>query len=267
MRKSTIFYGSHFDEKAIRETLRAFEKSSSKKTEYQSLTVVRKKETWTYDTLDEFYAALPNSLPQVIARDYDCKTFLAMTEKRYGVTQFDVAAPTSEKIETVFSALESHIERCRIPDWQENEERPIRIFIGHGHSHDWKDLKDHLHDKHNYEIEAYEIGARAGHGIRDILQYMLEGSSIAFLVMTGEDQMMDGTTNPRLNVVHETGLFQGKLGFERAIVLLEEGTKEFSNMHGIQHIPFAKGNIAAIFGEVLAVLRREFGPTSKSSSR
>ena len=27
----------------------------------------------------------------------------------------------------------------------------------------------------------------------------------------------------RMNVIHEVGLFQGRLGFERAIVLLEEG--------------------------------------------
>jgi hypothetical protein len=49
------------------------------------------------------------------------------------------------------------------------------------------------------------------------------------------------------------------LGFSKAIVLLEDGTEEFSNIAGIQQIRFAKGNIKETFGEVLAVLRREFG--------
>jgi predicted nucleotide-binding protein len=61
-------------------------------------------------------------------------------------------------------------------------------------------------------------------------------------------------------VIHETGLFQGRLGFSRAIVLLEDGAEEFSNLAGIQQIRFAKSNIKETFGEVLAVLRREFGP-------
>jgi hypothetical protein len=48
------------------------------------------------------------------------------------------------------------------------------------------------------------------------------------------------------------------LGFSRAIVLLEQGTEEFSNLHGIQQIRFAKGNVRETFGDVLAALRREF---------
>lgn len=109
---------------------------------------------------------------------------------------------------------------------------------------------------------AYEIGARAGHAIRDILEEILEKSSFALLVMTAEDETADGRRLARQNVIHETGLFQGKLGFSRAIVLLEEGTEEFSNIQGLQQIRYTKGRIKETFGEVLAVLRREFRPDS-----
>ena len=37
----------------------------------------------------------------------------------------------------------------------------------------------------------------------------------------GEDEHKDGSVHPRENVIHEAGLFQGRLGFPRAIVLLE----------------------------------------------
>jgi predicted nucleotide-binding protein len=36
-----------------------------------------------------------------------------------------------------------------------------------------------------------------------------------------------------MNVVHEAGLFQGRLGFTRAIIMLEEGCEEFSNIEGL----------------------------------
>jgi predicted nucleotide-binding protein len=94
---------------------------------------------------------------------------------------------------------------------------------------------------------------------------MLTESSLAFLVLTGEDETADQCLRARQNVIHETGLFQGKLGFSRAIVLLEEGVEEFSNLAGIQHISFPKGHISETFGEVLAVIRRESDrPTRKS---
>jgi predicted nucleotide-binding protein len=75
--------------------------------------------------------------------------------------------------------------------------------------------------------------------------------------MTAEDEQPDGRMRARENVVHEIGLFQGRLGFKRAIVLLEEGCEEFSNIHGIGQIRFPKGNIGAKFEEIRQVLERE----------
>jgi predicted nucleotide-binding protein len=91
---------------------------------------------------------------------------------------------------------------------------------------------------------------------------MLSKTSIAFLVLTGEDRDADGEWHARENVIHETGLFQGRLGFSRAIVLLEKGTVEFSNIHGIDQVRFSKDNIKEVFGDVLAVIRREFDKSS-----
>jgi hypothetical protein len=48
--------------------------------------------------------------------------------------------------------------------------------------------------------------------------------------MTAEDAHADNTSHARENVVHEAGLFQGRLRFERAIILLEQGCAQFSNI-------------------------------------
>ena len=61
----------------------------------------------------------------------------------------------------------------------------------------------------------------------------------------------------RENVIHEAGLFQGRLGFRRAIVLLEEGCAEFSNIKGLGQIRFTKGKIKAVSEEIRQVLERE----------
>jgi len=89
------------------------------------------------------------------------------------------------------------------------------------------------------------------------LSEMLDAAAIALLVMTGEDEQTDGKLRVHMNVVHEAGLFQGRLGFTRAIVLLEEGCEEFSNIQGLGQIRFPKGNIKAAFDEVRQVLERE----------
>jgi predicted nucleotide-binding protein len=85
----------------------------------------------------------------------------------------------------------------------------------------------------------------AGVAISERLNEMLEAPGFAFLVLTGEDEQATGKFNPRLNVIHEAGLFQGKLGFEKAIILKEEGCEDFSNVHGLTDIRFPKGKIDA----------------------
>ena len=88
---------------------------------------------------------------------------------------------------------------------------------------------------------------------------MVIKSSFAILVLTAEDKDESGSFRARQNVIHELGLFQGHLGFSRAIVLLEEGTEEFSNIHGVHQIRYSKGNVRETYGDVLATLHREFG--------
>ncbi len=86
---------------------------------------------------------------------------------------------------------------------------------------------------------------------------MLDDAGIAFLILTGEDELFDGKVQARLNVVHEAGLFQGRLGFTKAIILLEDGCDEFSNIQGLGQIRFPKGNLKQAFEEIRRVLERE----------
>ena len=86
---------------------------------------------------------------------------------------------------------------------------------------------------------------------------MVNQATFAFLVMTAEDEHGDGRYHARENVIHEVGLFQGKLGFRKAVLLVEDECEKPSNVHGLTHIGFPKHRIDAAFEEVRRVLERE----------
>ena len=164
--------------------------------------------------------------------------------------------------------LESIFEQLDIyTDLPINTEQPMnqntvntenkKIFIGHGGSHVWRELKDFIVEILGLEYEEFNRISPAGKTNKERLKEMLEVCGMAFLIMTGEDEQADGSFSARDNVIHEAGLFQGKIDFERAIILLEEGCQEFSNIEGLGQIRFSKGKIEDTFGEIIKVLQRE----------
>ena len=150
----------------------------------------------------------------------------------------------------------SHLER-KYRRSRADERIGTNVFIGHGQSSLWKDLKDFVQDRLKLPWDEFNRVPVAGITNIARLSEMLDAAAIAFLVMTAEDEMADGETQARMNVVHEAGLFQGRIGFTRAIVLLEEGCKSFSNIDGLGQIRFPKGDISAKFEEIRRVLERE----------
>ncbi len=165
-----------------------------------------------------------------------------------------------------FMALESLVgcagrilKYMEINDLIEREEMTTgsKVFIGHGSSPLWRELKDFLQDRLHLEWDEFNRQPTAGMTTAERLQQMLPTSCFAFLVMTAEDQHANQTLHARENVVHEVGLFQGHLGFRKAIILLEEGCSEFSNIVGLSQIRFPQSNISACFEEIRLVLERE----------
>jgi predicted nucleotide-binding protein len=273
MKKKKDYPWTKFSPDTIRKASALFEKlTNPDKQKEVTLYLVANvnDEQWTHDSEDEFFPDYRQGPPSnatyckyiwtkidEVKKIEEGKLWLYLYN---GKTSIEVSAKERPHIQAVFEIFEAHLSESRLPEPQTPPPKPLPspiIFIGHGHNTMWRELKDHLQDKHNYRVEAYEVGARAGHVIRNILEEMLTRSSLAFLILTAEDETAEGGMRARQNVIHELGLFQGKLGFSRAIILLEEGTEQFSNIQGIEQIRFSKGNIRETFGEVLATIRRE----------
>jgi len=226
-------------------------------------------EQWEYDDENEFFADYRSSFSHAHYYHYfsggSLNLWIFLSSKP-PYTIVSVSLPKRPEIESVFSIFEDALPICQIPKPTPSPKEPweskVRIFIGHGGRPLWHDLKMHLEDLHGFKVEAYEVGSRAGLTIKEILEKMLTDSSFAILVLTGEVEDVEGKIHARDNVIHELGLFQGRLGFERAIILLEEDVSEFSNIFGVHQIRFKKDSIRETFGDVIAAIRREFSEDS-----
>ena len=131
------------------------------------------------------------------------------------------------------------------------------IFIGHGRSLVWESLARLLTERMELPYEEYNRESQAGKTTKERLLELLATCTFAFLILTAEDEQADGTKRARQNVIHEVGLFQGRYGWEQAIVLLEDGCDEFSNITGVGQIRFAKGEVRSAAEDIRLVLERE----------
>ncbi|MGH3839348.1 MAG: TIR domain-containing protein [Pseudonocardiaceae bacterium] len=162
-----------------------------------------------------------------------------------------------ELIKTARRAAD-HIDRLsQRPEASGDRQRGTRVFIGHGRSPQWRELKDFISERLGLPYDEFNRVPVAGTTNVDRLSQMFDNAAVAFLVLTTEDEKADGTVMARQNVVHEAGLFQGRLGFSRAIIMLEDGCDQFSNVDGLGQIRFPAGNVRAKFEEVRQVLERE----------
>ncbi len=250
--------------KKAHETLLSYVSEESKPS-LQKASILETKidlETWSFDKDEEFYSEYRKKIDQAqISYSIYVGSFYTIFSCSFEGWSSTVSVGLEERfqVEAVFEIFEDALEDSRLPDPTFSAPPPKpQVFIGHGHSSLWRELKDYLESLQGFQIAAYESDPRAGYSIKEVLQRLLAQASFAILIHTAEDEQLEGDLRARENVVHETGLFQGRIGFERAIVLREDGCHPFSNNSGINEIRFSKGNIRATFGEVVTTLYREF---------
>ncbi len=138
-----------------------------------------------------------------------------------------------------------------------SSEQANRIFIGHGRSPIWRELRDYFQETLGLPYDEFNREAVAGELVFQRLEEMSRCSCFAFLVLTPEDLHADGSVHARENVIHELGFFQGRLGVKRAIPVVEQSCHSFTNILGINQIRFQAGDLTSAFDEVFGVLKRE----------
>lgn len=142
------------------------------------------------------------------------------------------------------------------PKQKSNSSGEGKVFIGHGKSKLWLSIQLFLQDDLELKTLTFESESRTSESIVNILDEFLNESSFAILIMTAEDETSDGKIRARQNVIHEAGLFQGRLGFDKVVILKQDGTEEFSNIAGLQYIPFSNENVEHCFHELRRKLKK-----------
>ncbi len=130
------------------------------------------------------------------------------------------------------------------------------VFLGHGGSHLYHEVLNFLSHDCGVKVETFERNKYVGGQIIGVLQKMLDQCGFAVVVATAEDAMKDpANARARQNVVHEIGLFQGRLGFDRVAILRQDGIESWSNIDGLLVLPFKGDDVKQTFLELQRAIR------------
>lgn len=132
-----------------------------------------------------------------------------------------------------------------------------RVFIGHGRSDDWKQIARYVSEELGLMVEEYEKESVVGYSVTARLEQMLAASSLAIIVMSPEDEQKGESLRARQNVVHEVGLFQGRLGFDKVIPVRHVNCEIFSNLSGLNEIKYDSLHWEPVFAKIRGVAERE----------
>jgi len=156
----------------------------TKKKSYASdYSITREEESWQYEEKDEFFTEYRRGFLSACLREHhNIPGIFRLYAHKYSWdvgTKLLISVPDRPGIETVYEIFEraANLNKIPLPPLPPLSKR-VKIFIGHGKSSDWRDLKDHLHEKHGFEVLAYEVGSRAGLLIKEVLEEMLTESPL-----------------------------------------------------------------------------------------
>jgi hypothetical protein len=210
--------------------------------------VARDGQVWEFDNADEFFLEYGRGpCSSELLSEFEFEAFHAVSTVAGSIVALRLAsrapiATIAEHLKAT-SLLPSHL-----IDSQQ------KIFIGHGRDPQWRLLADHLRFSHGCRVITYENSSTVGESVHSVLDRMLAEASFAVLVHTAEFRDERGFLHASPNVIHETGLFQSRLGRSRALILRERGCQSFANIGGITQLNCAKGNIREAFGDVVAAI-------------
>lgn len=213
----------------------------------QVFRIDRRDECWDLEGIEDFLAEYGAGPCRALLLDEAADSAFSFTDDE-GAAEVTVRLRTREQVRRVLVALDENAARS-----------PFTIFIGHGRDPQWQVLATHLRERHGFHVVTYETLAAYGQPASQVLEVAARTASVALLVHTAELQASDGSRHSVPNVVHETGLFTGRLGPRRALVLREDSCRPFTNIAGLTELRFGDGNIREIFGDVVAELRRHSG--------
>jgi sugar/nucleoside kinase (ribokinase family) len=134
--------------------------------------------------------------------------------------------------------------------------RPRGVFVSHGSSPQWIAVRDFIENECG--IPVFDLGPHdGGQSISGAIRDVLDRCSFAICVLSADSQTVSGAGRADQDIVHQAGVFQGRYGFDRVALLVEDGCEVFSNAAGLIRMSFPRGHVEATFLDVERMLVRE----------
>jgi sugar/nucleoside kinase (ribokinase family) len=150
---------------------------------------------------------------------------------------------------------------------QEAERRgdaiPRGVFVAHGGNPQWRAVKAFVEDEMRLPVHSFETGVWGSTQVTEALDDLLARCGFAVCVLTAEDLAADGQWRARQNVVHEVGLFQGRYGFDRVILLVEEGVRSVPRTAEPFTVTFPRNGIDTVFWRLRRMFRTQLRPGTR----
>ncbi len=122
------------------------------------------------------------------------------------------------------------------------------IFVSHGHNELLMlKLKDFIVTRLEKKPIILSQQPSKGLTVVEKLEKVSEVCCFAIILMTKDDEQINGGIRPRQNVIHEIGFCQGKYGRSRVVLLAEKGVELFTNISGIVRIDFEPDHFDSVF--------------------
>ena len=148
-----------------------------------------KKSKSNWEFLASFATKSQEYSPDVIKEDMKTPPHVVVLAETLATKHpFDSCKALKEQIVEMASHLQN-IEKTLLKEGKIG----TKVFIGHGRSHCWRELKDFISDSLKLPCDEFNCVPTAGLTIPERLEQMLDQAYIAFLVMTAEDEQADGT--------------------------------------------------------------------------
>jgi len=163
-----------------------------------------------------------------------------------------INSPSYSSVESVVSIISAAITRIKrnrdiiIKKNKEKNDDTIKenVFIIHGKDEaKWRELKDIIKDNFNLKPIILSEQPDTGATIIEKFEKYAKSCSCAIAIFTPDDEVTSDNVKylqARPNVIYEIGWFCGKLGRDKVILLLKEGTTIFSDFGGIVQKRFIK---------------------------
>lgn len=134
---------------------------------------------------------------------------------------------------------------------------PAGVFIVHDESPYWRGVRDFIAGScrlPTYELSSLEMDEN---NLEEVMQERLNRCSFAVCLLSRQNRPAGDQTRADQNIVYQAGIFQGRYGFGRVAILVEEGCDTFSNISGLVRMGFSSGQVESTFLELERMLKRE----------